>query len=339
VQIHVDGIAPRIAAVLVVLWMAGLESAPRNDVQEPAAGSSSALEILRIRPNFYMIAGAGSNIAVQVGADGVVLVDTGPRERFADVMSAVRRITPAPIRFIVNTSADADHVGGNDQFLQDGQAAFDKIANLFPRNYFLSGAVAILASEGVLRRMTAPTGQVSPFPAAAWPTETFESGRRYVYLNDEGIEVVHHPAAHTDGDASVFFRRSDVIVAGDIFDMTRFPVINRERGGSLRGTLQALNRLIATAIPSLPDVSREVGTSVIPGHGQVGDQFDLLDYRDMLVIVRDHVQDLIEKGMTLDQVKAANPTQGFRKRYGADTGDWTTDMFVEAVYKSLSSEK
>ena len=160
-----------------------------------------------------------------------------------------------------------------------------------------------------------------------------------MYLNDEGIEVVHQPAAHTDGDATVFFRRSDVIVAGDLFDMTRFPVINRERGGSLQGTLQALNRLIATAIPSLPDVSREVGTAVIPGHGQVGDQFDLLDYRDMLVIVRDHVRDLIEKGMTLEQVNAANPTRGFRGRYGSDTGEWTTEMFVEAVYRDLVEGK
>lgn len=328
--------ALRSAAVVVVLCAAVLDAAPRSPAQELAPSTStSELEIVRIRPNFYMIAGAGANIAVQVGVDGVVLVDTGPRERVDEVMAAVRRITVAPIRFIVNTSADADHVGGNDTFLQDGQASFDAIANLFPRNYFVSGAVAILASEAVLRRMTAPTGQVSPFPVAAWPTETFETGRRYVYLNGEGIEIVHYPAAHTDGDATVFFRRSDVIVAGDIFDMTRFPVIDLERGGSLQGTLQALNRLIATAIPSLPDVSREVGTSVIPGHGQVGDQFDLLDYRDMIVIVRDHVQDLIDKGMTLEQIKAANPTQGFRRRYGSDTGEWTTEMFVEAVYLSL----
>jgi cyclase len=332
----VEGVAPRIAAVLVVLCVVGIEGVPRNAVQQRAAfGDSYDVEILRIRPNFYMIAGAGANVAVQVGVDGVVLVDTGLRDKFDDVMSAIRTITPAPIRFIVNTSADADHVGSNDGFLQDGQAAFDKIANLFPRNYFLSGAVAILAHEAVLRRMTAPTGQPSPFPAAAWPTETFEAGRRYVYLNDEGIEIVHHPAAHTDGDATVFFRRSDVIVAGDIFDTTRFPVINLERGGSLQGTLQALNRLIATAIPSLPDVSREVGTSVIPGHGQVGDQFDLLDYRDMLVIVRDHVLDLIKSGKTLEEIKAASPAKGFVGRYGASSGPWTTDDFIEAVYRSL----
>jgi cyclase len=332
----VDVAAPRVAAIVVVLCVVVFDAAPRSAVQESAPSTSaSELEILRIRPNFYMIAGAGANIAVQVGVDGVVLVDTGPRDRVDDVMSAVRKLTSAPIRFIVNTSADADHVGGNDAFLQAGQASFDTIANLFPRNYFVSGAVAILASEAVLRRMSAPTGEVPPFPVAAWPTETFETGRRYVYLNDEGIEITHHSAAHTDGDATVFFRRSDVIVAGDVFDMTRFPVIDLQRGGSLQGTLQALNRLIATAIPSLPDVSREVGTSVIPGHGQVGDQFDLLDYRDMLVIARDHVQDLLEKGMTLEQVKAANPTQGYRGRYGSDSGAWTTDMFVEAVYRSL----
>jgi glyoxylase-like metal-dependent hydrolase (beta-lactamase superfamily II) len=180
---------------------------------------------------------------------------------------------------------------------------------------------------------------VSPFPVAAWPTETFETGRRYLYLNDEGIDVLHQPSAHTDGDATVFFRRSDVIVAGDLFDMTRFPVIDRGRGGSLQGTIDALNRLIATAIPSQPDVSRDTGTSVIPGHGHVGDQFDLLNYRDMLVIVRDHVQDLIKSGRTLDQIKAASPAKGFMARYGSDSGPWTTSDFIEAVYNSLVSRK
>ena len=182
--------------------------------------------------------------------------------------------------------------------------------------------------------MTAPTGQPSPFPVFAWPTETFETGRRYVYLNDEGIEVIHHPAAHTDGDAAVFFRRSDVIVAGDIFDTTRFPVIDLERGGSLQGTIHALNRMIATAIPSLPDVSREVGTSVIPGHGHVGDQFDLLNYRDMLVIVRDHVLDLIKAGMTLDKSRRHHRRRVSVGRYGSDSGSWTTDDFIEAVFKA-----
>jgi glyoxylase-like metal-dependent hydrolase (beta-lactamase superfamily II) len=187
--------------------------------------------------------------------------------------------------------------------------------------------------------MSAPSGQQSPFPVPAWPTETYETGRRYLYLNGEAIEVLHQPAAHTDGDSIVFFRRSDVLVAGDIFDMTRFPVVDLERGGSLQGSIAALNRMIAIAVPSVPDVSREVGTTVVAGHGQLGDQFDLLNYRDMLVIVRDHVQDLIKKGRTLEEIKAASPAKGFMRRFGSESGPWTTDDFVESVYHSLMKGK
>jgi hypothetical protein len=181
----VDVGLPRVAAIAVVLCVVALDAAPRSAVQELApATSASGLEILRIRPNFYMIAGAGGNIAVQVGVDGVVLVDTGSRANVEDVMTAVRKIASTPIRFIINTSADADQVGGNERLQQAGQASFDAIANLFPRNYLVSGAVAILASEAVLRRMTAPTGEVSPFPVSAWPTETFETGRRTICLGE-----------------------------------------------------------------------------------------------------------------------------------------------------------
>ncbi len=332
---------PSVVVLAVMLSVAALTAAHRLQEQRPPAPSAAAedLDVIQVRPNFYMIVGAGGNIAVQVGGDGVVLVDTGSRANVDAVVAAVKKLTSVPIRFIINTSADPDHVGGNDTFLRAGESSFATITNLFPRNYFLSGPVAILASEGVFRRMSAPTGQVSPFPVAAWPTETFETGRRYLYLNNEGIEVIHQPAAHTDGDSIVFFRRSDVIVAGDIFDTTQFPVIDIERGGSLQGTINALNRLIATAIPSLPDVSREAGTSVIPGHGHVGDQFDILNYRDMLVIIRDHVQDLIKAGRTLEQIKAASPAKGFVNRYGSESGSWTTGDFIEAVHRSLVDTK
>ena len=322
---------------LLAVSAASLPDAAAHAQSAPAAGAE--LEVLQIRPNFYMIAGAGGNVAVQVGGDGVVLVDTGSREHLSALAAAVGKITTAPIRFIINTSADPDHVGGNEGFLQSGVDAFQPLLNLFPRNYFVSGPVAILAAEGVLRRMSAPSGLVSPFPVAAWPTETFETGRRYVYLNGEGVEVLHQPAAHTDGDSVVFFRRSDVLVAGDIFDMTRFPVIDLQRGGSLQGSIDALNRMIAIAIPSVPDVSREVGTTVVAGHGQLGDQFDLLNYRDMLVIVRDHVQDLVKAGRTLEQIKAASPAKGFMRRFGSDSGAWTTNDFIESVYQSLMKGK
>ena len=160
-----------------------------------------------------------------------------------------------------------------------------------------------------------------------------------MYLNGEGIEVLHQPSAHSDGDAIVFFRRSDVVVAGDVLDTTRFPVIDVARGGSIDGEIAALNRLVDIAIPSVPIVSREEGTLVIPGHGRVCDQLDVVEYRDMVTIVRDRVRDLIRAGASLDQVKAAAPARGYTRRYGSDTGTWTTSAFVEAVYRSLARTK
>jgi glyoxylase-like metal-dependent hydrolase (beta-lactamase superfamily II) len=295
-------------------------------------------EVLKLRPNFYMIAGAGGNVAVQVGDDGVVVVDTGTTATAGSMLAAIRNITDAPIRYIINTSADPDHVGGNEIVSKAGQTLFGTRSTGLPTNFVGNASASILAAEKVLTRMSAPTGQTAPFPFAAWPTETFEYGRRYMYLNGEGIEILHQPAAHTDGDSMVFFRRSDVIVAGDVFDTTRFPVIDVKRGGSVQGEIDALNRLIDIAIPSVPIVSREAGTLVIPGHGHVGDQFDVLHYRDMVHIVRDHVADLIKAGRTLDQIKAAMPAKGYSPRYGADSS-WTTNDFIEAIYHSLRNTK
>jgi cyclase len=137
----------------------------------------------------------------------------------------------------------------------------------------------------------------------------------------------------------VFFRRSDVIVAGDILDTTRFPVIDVARGGTVQGEIAALNRLVDMAIPSVPIVSRDAGTLVIPGHGHICDQLEIADYRDMVSIIRDRTRDLIADGMTLEQIKAAAPARGYTRRYGAETGTWTTNDFVEAVYRSLVQEK
>jgi hypothetical protein len=160
-----------------------------------------------------------------------------------------------------------------------------------------------------------------------------------MYLNGEGIEVLQQPSAHSDGDSIVFFRRSDVIVAGDIIDADRFPKIDVDRGGSVAGEIDALNRLIAMAIPSVPIVAREAGTIVIPGHGHAYDQFDVVHYRDMVTIVRDHVADLMKSGKTLDQIKAAAPARGYAGRYGSDSGPWTTNDFITAIYRSLAAKK
>lgn len=295
-------------------------------------------EVLQLRPNFYMIAGAGANVAVQVGEDGVVVVDAGSTATAGPILATIRTITDAPIRYIINTSADPDHVGGNETLAKAGQTLFGTRSTGLPASFIGSNAASILAAEKVLARMSAPTGQTAPFPFASWPTETFDNARRYMYLNGEGIEILHQPAAHSDGDSIVFFRRSDVIAAGDILDTTRFPVIDVARGGSIQGEIDALNRLIAMAIPSVPIVSREAGTLVIPGHGHVGDQFDVVHYRDMVTIIRDHVADLINAGKPLEQITAASPAKGYAGRYGSDSGPWTTNDFIEAIYRSLRTK-
>jgi glyoxylase-like metal-dependent hydrolase (beta-lactamase superfamily II) len=331
----------------VVLSLAGVDGmTPGGGLaaaapQQPAAspGGAGDLTVLPIRPNFYLIAGAGGHIAVQIGDDGVVVVDAGLAARAERALAAITKLTPQPIRYIINTGPDADHVGGNESLSKAGRTLFTAAGSISLPGNFLGGAASILAAEPVLRRMSAPTGQVSPYPAAAWPTETFDHARKYLYLNGEGIEVFRQPNAHTDGDVIVFFRRSDVVVAGDILDTTRFPVIDVARGGTIDGEIAALNRVVELAIPSVPIVSREAGTVVVPGHGRLCDQLDVVEYRDMVTIIRDRVRDLAARGMTLDQVKAASPARGYTRRYGADTGAWTTDQFVEAVYRTLPKER
>jgi glyoxylase-like metal-dependent hydrolase (beta-lactamase superfamily II) len=180
-------------------------------------------------------------------------------------------------------------------------------------------------------------GSDTAFPGPAWPTETFTDSKD-VYFNREGIQIIHERAAHADSDSIAFFRRSDVIVIGDIMDTRRFPTINLAKGGSVQGLIAALNHVIDLAIPSIPFPWQEGGTQIIPGHGRLCEEADVVEYRDMITIIRDVVQNLIAKKMTLEQIKAAKPALGYSARYGATEGPWTTDMFVEAVYQSLSRE-
>jgi cyclase len=288
------------------------------------------LEVLQVRPDFYMIAGAGGNIGLQVGTDGVVVVGAGTASSADAVVAAIGKVTSQPIRYVIDTSADPDQVGGNATIAKAGQTLFMQTSGAGLAADFQGGGASILSVEEVLTRMSAPTGKASPFPVGAWPTETFHQPRKYMYLNGEGIEVFHQPAAHTDGDAIVFFRRSDVIVAGDILDTTRFPVIDIAKGGSIHGEIAALQKLVDTAIPSVPIVSRDAGTLIIPGHGRICDQLDVVEYRDMVTIIRDRVRDLKKQGLTLEQVQAASPARGYTRRYGTPTD------FVEAVYRSMN---
>lgn len=302
-----------------------------------ASAQAPDLDVLQVRPDFYVIAGAGGNIGVQVGSDGAVVVDAGSADQASAVVDAIRKVSKTPIRFVIDTGPDADHVGGNAVVAKAGQTLFN-ITNSPLAGLTNNGAAAVLSAQGVLNRMSAPTGEKSPFPVEAWPTDTFEGRRSYMYLNGQGIETLHEPAAHSDGDSIVFFRRSDVVMAGDIIDARRFPVIDLARGGSIQGEIDALQKIVELAIPSFPLVWQQAGTYVVPGHGRIYTQYDVVEYRDMLTIVRDRIRALIADGRTLDQVQAAHPTQGY-SQFGSTTGAWTTTMFVEAVYRSLRQQR
>jgi len=295
---------------------------------------SGGLEIVQVQPNFYMIAGSGGNIGVQLGPAGIVLVDTGSAGMSDKVLAALKKISDKPIRYIIDTSADPDHVGGNSALSKAGLSiisgavgnpAFgeDVIGN--------NGAASVLAHDNVLSRMNTED-------SAQWPTKTYTSRFYKMSLNAEGIEIFHQPAAHSDGDSFVLFRRSNVIVTGDLFNPTRFPVMDTDKGGSIQGVIDALNWLLELTIPPYPQPWLPERTYVIPGHGPVSDSHDLVEYRDMVKIVTDVIQDMINSGMTLEQVKAANPAHGYNARYGANTGPWTTEMFITAVYKGLSNK-
>jgi cyclase len=191
----------------------------------------------------------------------------------------------------------------------------------------------ILAHENVLQRVSAPTGGAAALPFASWPTDTFFGARKELLFNGEGVQLLHQPAAHTDGDSLVYFRRSDVLATGDLFSTTTYPLVDTSRGGSIGGVIAALNKIIEIAIPNNV---QEGGTMIVPRHGRICDEMDVVEYRDMVTIVRDRVRDMVGRGLTLAQVQAAKPTLDFDARYGSDAGSWTTSMFIDAVYRGVS---
>ena len=316
-----------LAAAGVLLANAGerlYAQAGQPPVLRAQNASVGDLQVMHVQGHVYALFGAGPNITMSVGPQGILMVNTGPAGMEEKILAVVKKLgtgidpalqaPPVPIRFIVNTSAGPDDTGGNEKI----QAAAE----------FVRGGEHILAHEKVLARM-------SGRPTDAWPTDTFRAEQMKLgrFFNGEGVQVLHVPAAHSDGDSVVWFRYSDVIATGNIFSTTGWPVIDPERGGSFQGVIDGLNLILKTG---LSDFRTEGGTMVVPGRGRPGDLADVGFYRDMLTIVRDRIQDGLTRGLTLAQVKAAKPTQGWESRYGSKTGPWTTDMFIEAAYKSLS---
>jgi len=279
------------------------------------------LHLLPVQGNIYMLLGAGGNVTVQVGKDGVLLVDTMLAPLAPRIAAEIKKLTKLPIRYIIDTHVHADHIGGNEALAAMGATG----ATVVP-----GGGATIIAHEKVLNRLTTPvTGNKTPPLQKGLPTDEYFTPTKDFSFNGEAVIVFHEANAHTDGDSIVLFRRSDVISAGDVFTPDRYPGIDLERGGSIQGLIAALNHILHLTVP---EHLQEGGTKVIPGHGRLCDEAEVVEYRDMVTIIRDRIQDMIKNRMTLEQVKAARPTRDYDTQYGSG------DAFVDAVYKSLGGK-
>ena len=296
------------------------------------------LVVIPVQGRIHLIGGAGSNIAVQVSDEGTVVVDTGDAAATDKVSAEIKTLQIRPVRWIINTDADLDHTGGNGKIRKAGVASIAAGGVAAPGGgggAFFGAGARVIAYQHVLDRMSAPTGQRSPRDVDEWPTDTFFTARKNFWFGGEPIEIWHVPAAHSDGTVLVFFRKSDVIVAGDVIAADRYPYIDAKNGGSIQGIIDGLNQIVATAVP---EYNQQGGTRIIPGHGRVMNQSDVVEYRDMATIIRDRIAQLAKDGKTLAQVKAMRPTLDYDGVYGSTTGPWTTDMFIEEVYREVTAK-
>ncbi len=285
---------------------------------QPPNLANVEIQTLHVQGNVYMLVSGASNVTVQIGDDGVLLVDTNYAVLAPKLMAAIRKLSNGPVRYVVLTSAQADHTGGTETLVKLGATPA------------APSPARVVAQLNVLNRMVTPLPRDPPVPQPLWPNDTYSTPFKDFYFNNEAVIVTHIPAAHTDGDSIVFFRRSDVLSVGDVFTPDSYPFIDIARGGSVQGLIDGLNRILDIAVPAK---YQEGGTLVIPGHGRLCDEADVVEFRDMVTIIRDRVQDLIKQGKTLEQVKAAKPSRDYDTQYVQ--GFLTSDAFVEAIYRSL----
>jgi glyoxylase-like metal-dependent hydrolase (beta-lactamase superfamily II) len=319
------GLAIVVTALLSANATVAQNAAPPQ--QEPV------VETLQVRDNIYMLVGQGGNVTVQVGDDGILIVDTQFDRMSNAILAAIREISPLPIRFIVNTHHHGDHIGGNANLRMAGATIIGgNMPGAVP--YVEGGGAQVIAHENVVLRLSAATGDQAVDPNL-WPTNTFFNDEKRMHFNGEGIQIIHMPRAHTDGDVVVFFRQSDVIAGGDFYRTTGWPRIDLAGGGSYQGTIDALNALVNLMIPVY---GQDGGTLVIPGHGRLSGIGDVLDYREMVIVIGDRLKHMIADGMTLEQVLAAQPARDYEPVYAGAQGATATTQFLEAAYRSLAEE-
>jgi glyoxylase-like metal-dependent hydrolase (beta-lactamase superfamily II) len=277
-----------------------------------------------------MLVGGGAHVTIAFGDEGVVMVDSGAPGQATKLQNAVRRLTRKPLRYLLNTGPDADHVGGNGDMVKWAGGTSGPQAGAGAGRPPNAGT-AVIAHENAYNRMIAGSSQLPALTGDALPESTFFTPKKDIHANGEPVQMLFQPSAHTDGDVFVFFRGSDVVAAGEVYRTDQYPFVDISRGGSINGELAALNQLLDITVPVRNQMG---GTRVVPAYGRISNEADVLEYRDMLTIIRDRVKAMIDKGQTLAQVRAAGVALEYNAVYGTKP-NWTGDMFVEAVYNSL----
>lgn len=292
--------------------------------------AETGFEVLPAQGNVHMVAGPGGNTAVQTGHEAVVVVDTQTRDAGEDLLAVIAQLSPEPIRHIINTSARVEHTGGNEALSAAG--TYVRLIDTFdPRG--LDHNASIMSHVNVLASMSAPIGEEASRPEGAWPTDTYFTEEWALYVNKEGIRLLHVPAAVTDGDTIVFFRRSDVISTGDIFNTDRYPFFDASQGGSIKGVIEGLNLILDLAIAG---ENQTGGTVIIPGHGRLSDETDVANYRDMTTIIYERIAAMVAAGKSLDEILAAGPTRDYDGLYDKTEHGWSGATLVEEIYLDLT---
>jgi cyclase len=267
----------------------------------------------QLAPTVYMLTGAGGNLGLSAGADAVFLVDDQFAPLTPRIEAAIAKITPKPVRFVLNTHWHFDHTGGNENLGKVG--------------------ALIVAHENVRKRMSVENFieflgmKTQPDPKEALPVVTFTRDVTF-HINGDEVHVMHVPNAHTDGDAIVHFTKSDVIHMGDVFFNKLYPFIDTSSGGRVEGVVAAVERALELAGPS---------TKIIPGHGPLASRADLQAYRDMLAAISGRIREQVRAGRSLEQVIEAKPTAEFDAAWGK--GFLTPARFTEMLYKNLQAAR